>query len=455
MHEQPFQDVGMSSKMDPSHPARLAHVRERPLQHLPATPQEPTASLPADPAPVGIHGVASRLLLLPAPAPPVRLRDVAAQTHRRHRLVAVIALYLSEGLHGVVSWSRAGRREHRLHLLGRRDQRLNHRRRVARVGALHRYAHHRAGLQVHRMLGLVGQVLPPVFHLRDPRIRIVRMGPFGVRRLLLAGSVEPRQLGPRRRRNARRLGQPRQERRVVLARLAADDAAQRRIRLQRRRVDAHRLPRTKPASASCCSTQVNTASWVSTLSNRRVREIVEWSGGADGGARRRNDRRLNESAARHAIARSESRPSKYPTSSSRKIPARRQTRPPHPRIERRAQLLNEGIEAGRVQNLVQPLVEGMPAALGQVRRRHPHRLLEPVVAGRAHRHGPQSSTEDRSCRSRQNRLSPQAARPFAVIGAGVDDRGFPYSEVRPARSRRGVDGKRAVRSDSASSWIRA
>ena len=72
MHEQSFQDVGMSSKMDPSHPARLAHVRERPLQHLPATPQEPTAPLPADPAPVGIHGVASRLLLLPAPASPER-----------------------------------------------------------------------------------------------------------------------------------------------------------------------------------------------------------------------------------------------------------------------------------------------------------------------------------------------------------------------------------------------
>ena len=77
VHEQPFPDVRMPSKMDPSHPARLAHVRERPLQQLPATPQEPMAPLPADPAPVGIHGVASRLPLLPAPAPPVRLRDVA------------------------------------------------------------------------------------------------------------------------------------------------------------------------------------------------------------------------------------------------------------------------------------------------------------------------------------------------------------------------------------------
>ena len=67
------------------------------------------------------------------------------------------------------------------------------------------------------MLGLVGQVRPPVFHLRHPRIRIVRMGPFGVRRLLRARSVEPRQLGSRRRRHARRLGQPRQERDIIQA----------------------------------------------------------------------------------------------------------------------------------------------------------------------------------------------------------------------------------------------
>ena len=71
------------------------------------------------------------------------------------------------------------------------------------------------------------------------------------------------------------------------------------------------LPRTRPASARCCSTQVNTASWVSTLSNRRVREIVEWSGGADGGARR-SDRRLRPHATQ-----SPGEASKYPTSSSR------------------------------------------------------------------------------------------------------------------------------------------
>ena len=60
------------------------------------------------------------------------------------------------------------------------------------------------------------------------------------------------------------------------------------------------LPRTRPASASCCNTQVNTAWCASRRSSRRVREIVECSGGDAAGARRRKDRRLGEWAARQA-----------------------------------------------------------------------------------------------------------------------------------------------------------
>ena len=60
------------------------------------------------------------------------------------------------------------------------------------------------------------------------------------------------------------------------------------------------LLRTTPASASCCYTQVKTAWCASRLSSRRVREIVDCSGGDAGGARRRNDRRLGEWATRQA-----------------------------------------------------------------------------------------------------------------------------------------------------------
>ncbi len=43
--------------------------------------------------------------------------------------------------------------------------------------------------------------------------------------------------------------------------------------------------------------------------------------------------------------------------------------------EQGAQLFDERIEAAPAQDLVQVLIERMPAALGQVRSRHPHRLL--------------------------------------------------------------------------------
>jgi len=65
-----------------------------------------------------------------------------------------------------------------------------------------------------------------------------------------------------------------------------------------------------PTSARRCRIQVKTASCVSRSIKRRVREMVEWSGGASGNTKPRNSRNANESAARHAIARSASKPSK-------------------------------------------------------------------------------------------------------------------------------------------------
>ena len=69
-------------------------------------------------------------------------------------------------------------------------------------------------------------------------------------------------------------------------------------------------PSADPLSASNFSTQRNTAWWVSTSISRRVREIVEWSGGIWFSPTPRNPRSPMESAARHAIPRSLSMPSK-------------------------------------------------------------------------------------------------------------------------------------------------
>ena len=62
-----------------------------------------------------------------------------------------------------------------------------------------------------------------VLHFRDLRGRIVRVGPVRVRALLVAGPVEPGQLGARRRREAGRLGQPGQKRVVALTRIPPTD----------------------------------------------------------------------------------------------------------------------------------------------------------------------------------------------------------------------------------------
>ena len=97
---------------------------------------------------------------------------------------------------------------------------------------------------------------------------------------------------------------------VALARVPPHDAPHRRIGFQRRGIDADRAPHHQRSVGQSLQHPRNTAWWVSRSIRRRVRDSVEWSGGASWRAKSRNVRMLSESAARHAIARSESRPSK-------------------------------------------------------------------------------------------------------------------------------------------------
>jgi hypothetical protein len=73
------------------------------------------------------------------------------------------------------------------------------------------------------------------------RVGVVRMPPLGIAAFLRALAIEPRQIRPRRRLDARRLRQSRQKLPVRLARIAAHDAPQRRVRLQRGRIDSDGL----------------------------------------------------------------------------------------------------------------------------------------------------------------------------------------------------------------------
>ena len=67
------------------------------------------------------------------------------------------------------------------------------------------------------------------------------MRPIVIRALLLACPIDPRQVRASRCSDTRHFGERRQKLLIALARISPHDAAQRRVRFERRRVDANRL----------------------------------------------------------------------------------------------------------------------------------------------------------------------------------------------------------------------
>ena len=126
----------------------------------------------------------------------------------------------------------------------------------------------------------VGQAGAAVLHLRDLRVRVLRMGPVVVRPLLRALPV---QAGPARHASAWEC----RMRLSVPAETSRSSPPESRPTILRNAAFASSVvasmptvvPRTRPASASRCSTHVKTASCVSRSIRRRVRDTVEWSGG--------------------------------------------------------------------------------------------------------------------------------------------------------------------------------
>src|SRR5450432_3108269 len=90
-------------------------------------------------------------------------------------------------------------------------------------------------------------VRAPVLHLRHPRILVRRTLPLLVRRALLALAIQPCQLFPRRRVDARGFRQPSQKLFVTLARVAPHDRAHCRVGFQRRGIDGDPLALQQPA----------------------------------------------------------------------------------------------------------------------------------------------------------------------------------------------------------------
>ena len=192
-----------------------------------------------------------------------------------------------------------------------RLERVRQGRGVAPVGGMDLGRDDGRGVEIDRMLGLVGQPGTAVLHLGDLGLRVARRGPVLVGQpLALPLAVQPDQVLGRRRRDPALRRQPLEHLPVAFAGVAADDRAQRRIGLHGRGVDTDRPPLISPCSASRCSTQVKTASCTSSGSRERVLLSQEWSGTGSAVPRRRNSRSDRLSAQRHSSPRSLSIPSK-------------------------------------------------------------------------------------------------------------------------------------------------
>ena len=237
------------------------------------------------------------------------------------------------------------------------------------------------------MLRLVRQVRAAILHLRDLRVRVVRILPLVVRQLLLALAVETSQIRPRRRRHAGRLRQTTHERVVVLPRVAAHDAPQSRVRLQSRRVHPHRLARHQTRirqNAENPPEHLAVSLHVDQTPSTRNRRMIRSALGHRQTQKTTNAQRILSPPSDAALR---VQTLEVPQQQQTKVPARSKTRATHPlRVEPRTLRLHELVETRRLQNPVQPLVERMTRAARQIRSRNPQRLLTPATILLAHRH---------------------------------------------------------------------
>src|ERR1017187_7986428 len=223
--------------MHPAHPARFIAVRKAPFHLLASLPQQPLPTFAPNPPPVGVYRRLFFLLPLPAPPSAVRLRAVAAYLPVRQlgqHFVAVIPLiqhhfFRPLRIHGLFFLPLRHRRD----LFSGFAHRLAPRCRVARVGRLQRDPHHRSAAEIHRVFHLVRQVRPPILHLGDAGIRIVRMLRLLIRSLVRSLPIQPRQLLARRGLDPRLLRQPLQKLLVAFSRVPPHDRPQRGVRFQR------------------------------------------------------------------------------------------------------------------------------------------------------------------------------------------------------------------------------
>src|SRR5437867_3823850 len=369
--DQPLEDVRMPAQVDPAQPAGVIDVRKRPLDVLAAAPHQPLPARAAHATAIAIDRVLGLRRLGTAATAASGLSEVATDAEgpeSQQGVVAVIAAITDER-----------RRDGRLHgrqLFGRRQRRREQTRRVADVRPVQGHGDQGAGLQIDRMLDLVGEVGPSVFQLRDLGIGVRRIHPLRVGRPLLTSAVEPGQRLAARRLEAGGHGQPREELLVALPRVPPHDAPHRGVRLERGHIHGERLA---PEQVGVDQALLHPREY------RLMRLDVDQAAGARD--RRMIGRRLVEAQAQKVAYRQRVRcppgdpalrvePFEIADQQQAEVPARREAGPSHHRrIERPTVLLNEAVEACSLEDLVQAHVERVPRRHRELGRGDPQRRL--------------------------------------------------------------------------------
>ncbi len=370
-------------------PPVLVEMRVRLFESQAALPLQRPAAGARNPPPIRIHRSARLGLAAPAPSSARRLCDERAEARlgqADEHMVAVIALVHDHVLDH--AGAPVGHGGHRFEFIGRLDQRVAHRGRVALVGALHRHAHHGAGVHVDRVLGLVREMRAPVFHLRDARLGIVWMLPIGVAALLRPLPIQAREVRARRGLDPGLHGESRQKGVVALARIAAHDGPQRRVRFEGRRIHAdgdalHQIRLRQhlqhPGEDRAVRFQIDAPA---RACDRRVlgRGLLETQ--TEKRAQRQRVGRAPRDAALGIL------PLEVADQQQAEVAAGEQTRAADGRrVERRALRLDERVKPLGLERAIQRLVERVARRLRQRVRRHPHLRRASLVRAPSHRHG--------------------------------------------------------------------
>jgi hypothetical protein len=311
VHEVALLQVLAPAQPGPAHAAAVEHQREAALDQLGPELERLLGHPRAQPRAIVVHRPPGRLVAVPAADPRHLLLGDAAPPGAVLQLLQALArmVALVGDQLGRVLRPRGGIDRRQVGF--GRLKRLGQGRGVAAVGGVDLGGDDGAGVEVDRVLGLVGEAGAAVLELGDPGLGIARRGPVRVREpLAFALAVEPDQVLGRRRRDPARLGQTPEHLPVALAGVAPHDRAQGGVGLHGRGVDPDALPLIRPCSAKRSSTQAKTASCTSSGSRARALLSHEWSGTGSVAPSRRNSRRERLSEQRHSSPRSLSIPSK-------------------------------------------------------------------------------------------------------------------------------------------------